>query len=68
MHEATQDSVRTNVIITYLAEMLKGVAEDGIPIKGVFAWCLTDNWEWNAGFSGMCLTRLVCSASTCDRL
>ena len=53
IHEATQDTVRTSVIITYLAEMLKGVAEDGIPIKGVFAWCLTDNWEWNQGFSGM---------------
>jgi beta-glucosidase/6-phospho-beta-glucosidase/beta-galactosidase len=39
------------VILTYLGEMLKGVNE-GIPIKGVFAWALTDNWEWNAGFSG----------------
>ena len=54
MHHATQDTIRTNIVLTYMSEILRGVVEDVIPIKGLFAWCLTDNWEWNAGYTGRC--------------
>lgn len=37
--------------MSYLGEVLKGIVDDGIPIKGTFAWSLVDNFEWNSGFS-----------------
>ena len=38
-------------MISYLTEVLKGLCDDGLPIKGTFAWSLVDNFEWNTGFS-----------------
>jgi beta-glucosidase len=39
--------------ITYLAEVLRGVwgaLDDGVDIRGYFAWSLLDNFEWSHGF------------------
>jgi beta-glucosidase len=52
LHQAIQDPARTHLLLSYLGEILKGIVEDGIPIKGVFAWSSVDNWEWNTGFKG----------------
>lgn len=30
----------------YLAEAMKAVSEDGVNIRGYFAWSILDNFEW----------------------
>ncbi len=40
--------------IAYYREHLRSLArvcEDGVPMKGYFAWSLLDNFEWNSGYS-----------------
>jgi beta-glucosidase len=51
IYQITQDSGRTAYFNSYLGEVLKGIVEDGIPIKGVFGWSMVDNFEWNSGLS-----------------
>ena len=48
--QITEDTARTAYFISYLTEMLKGICEDGTPIKGLLAWALTDNFEWAQGY------------------
>ena len=49
LYQITEDVARTAYFNSYLGEVLKGVVEDGVPIKGVFAWSMLDNFEWNSG-------------------
>ncbi|RSH88885.1 hypothetical protein EHS25_002547 [Saitozyma podzolica] len=51
IYQVTEDAGRTAYYMSYLGEVLKGIVDDGIPIKGTFAWSLVDNFEWNSGFS-----------------
>jgi beta-glucosidase len=53
IYQVTQDSGRTAYYLSYLGEVLKGIVEDGLPIKGTFAWSLVDNFEWNSGLSSL---------------
>jgi len=43
------DTDRSAYIIDYLTEALAAVLDDGIPLKGVFAWSFIDNFEWGSG-------------------
>ena len=51
IYQVTNDGGRTAYYLSYLGEVLKGICDDGLPIKGTFAWSLVDNFEWNSGFS-----------------
>lgn len=35
----------------YDSVQIERVVKDGIDLRGVFYWTLTDNWEWAGGFS-----------------
>lgn len=43
IYQITEDSGRTAYFNSYLGEVLKGIVDDKIPIKGTFAWSLVDN-------------------------
>ncbi|KIK57390.1 glycoside hydrolase family 1 protein [Collybiopsis luxurians FD-317 M1] len=51
IYHITEDVDRTNYYMTYLAELLLSIHEDGIPVQGAFAWAMVDNAEWNSGQS-----------------
>ena len=42
------DPQRIDYLNRYLLE-LKRAAADGVPVKGYFQWCFTDNFEWAMG-------------------
>jgi beta-glucosidase len=44
------DPQRIDYVQRYLRE-LRHAAVDGVPVKGYFQWCFTDNFEWQLGDS-----------------
>lgn len=44
------DPLRVDYLTTHL-RALRGVIEEGIDVRGYFAWSLLDNFEWAAGFT-----------------
>ncbi|ORY32853.1 glycoside hydrolase superfamily [Naematelia encephala] len=56
IYQITEDTGRTTYYLSYLGEVLKAINDDGLPVKGTFAWSLVDNFEWNSGLS----TRFGC--------
>lgn len=49
--DVLKDSFRLNYYQQYLAEAVKAVEEDGVLLKGYFAWSLLDNFEWADGYA-----------------
>ncbi len=50
----------------YLAEAMKAVTEDGVNIRGYFAWSILDNFEWAGKLSALFTTtacRQECQAT-----
>jgi beta-glucosidase len=47
---AVRDPYRISYLKGYLYHLQRAMQE-GVPVKGYFAWSLTDNFEWSAGFS-----------------
>jgi beta-glucosidase len=45
-----RDLERTMYFANYTSEMLKAIQEDGVQVKGYFAWSLMDNFEWGMGY------------------
>ncbi|XP_006817623.1 lactase/phlorizin hydrolase-like [Saccoglossus kowalevskii] len=45
------DISRITFYAAYTNEMLKAILEDGVNVKGYFAWSLLDNFEWASGYS-----------------
>ncbi|PKS08727.1 hypothetical protein jhhlp_004780 [Lomentospora prolificans] len=49
--EAVADHFRMHYFATYLNSISEAIYEDGVIVKGYFAWSLMDNYEWSAGYS-----------------
>ena len=48
--EAKFDSQRVMYYHDYLSEAWAAIRNDGVPLKGFYAWSLMDNFEWSRGF------------------
>jgi len=44
------DPGRLNYYAQYLSEAHKALHEDGVALKGMYAWSLMDNYEWERGY------------------
>lgn len=51
VEEGVHDRQRTEYYANYTSEMQKAIAEDGVDVRGFFAWSLMDNFEWSVGYS-----------------
>ena len=49
--QALHDSFRIDFYKGYIDNVIKSVTEDGIDVRGYFAWSLMDNFEWADGYS-----------------
>jgi beta-glucosidase len=47
--ETLEDDLRVHYLGTYLAAAQKAI-EEGVPLKGYYAWSLMDNFEWCHGY------------------
>jgi beta-glucosidase/6-phospho-beta-glucosidase/beta-galactosidase len=45
-----KDPDRLGYYKNYTTEVFKAMNEDGVNIKGYFAWSLMDNYEWEMGY------------------
>ncbi|XP_071982110.1 cytosolic beta-glucosidase-like isoform X1 [Engystomops pustulosus] len=45
-----QDTHRWGYFQETLAEVWKAIRQDGVKVKGYFAWSLLDNFEWTSGY------------------
>ncbi|RWW28041.1 hypothetical protein GW17_00007502 [Ensete ventricosum] len=50
LEEALDDQFRTDYLSVHLAEIRQAIRQ-GVRVKGYFAWSLTDNFEWDQGFT-----------------
>lgn len=44
------DDQRPRFLITHLAQIHRAIRE-GLPVRGIYHWSLTDNFEWNEGWA-----------------
>jgi len=51
IEEALEDTFRVNYYREYLKEVSKAIYDNGVNVKGYFAWSLMDNFEWGDGYS-----------------
>lgn len=49
--EGVVDTPRMYFYANYTSEMLKAIKEDGVDVRGYFAWSLMDNYEWERGYT-----------------
>ena len=49
--EGVVDDGRVLFYANYTGEVQRAINEDGIDVRGYFAWSLMDNFEWERGFS-----------------
>ncbi|CAA7271280.1 unnamed protein product [Cyclocybe aegerita] len=49
--QITENVTQTNYHMTYVGEVLKAIHEDKLLIKGLIAWAMLNNAEWNLGLT-----------------
>lgn len=49
--DALKDTYRQEYYQRYMYQVAQAKKEDGVPVKGVFAWSLMDNFEWGDGLN-----------------
>ncbi|XP_021908922.1 beta-glucosidase 31-like [Carica papaya] len=50
LEENLNDVDRLEYHQLHLQSLSKAISEDGVDVKGYFAWSLLDNYEWNIGY------------------
>lgn len=40
------DTPRSLYYLSFMSEILKAIWEDGVDVRGAFAWSFADNWEY----------------------
>lgn len=45
------DGSRVRFLANYTSELRRAIYEDGVDVRGYFAWSLMDNFEWEMGYS-----------------
>ena len=45
------DPSRVLFLANYTSEMHRAINEDGVNVRGYFAWSLMDNFEWEMGYA-----------------
>lgn len=51
MEEALKDEYRQEYYKRYMKQVALAKKESKVPVKGVFAWSLMDNFEWGDGLN-----------------
>jgi beta-glucosidase/6-phospho-beta-glucosidase/beta-galactosidase len=51
MEEEINDIQRVLFHANTTSEVLKAINEDGVDVRGYFAWSMMDNYEWECGYS-----------------
>ncbi|KAH7363303.1 glycoside hydrolase superfamily [Plectosphaerella cucumerina] len=51
LEQAVDDQFRIGYFGLYLDAISRAIYENGVVVKGYFAWSLMDNYEWSAGYS-----------------
>ena len=51
VYDGVRDDGRVLFYHNYTGEMQRAYNEDGVDVKGYFAWSLMDNFEWERGYS-----------------
>lgn len=49
--EAANDTGRLLYYANYTSEVSRAIQEDGVDVRGYFAWSLLDNYEWEMGYA-----------------
>jgi len=49
--QGVRDYGRVQFYANYTSEMQRAINEDGVDVRGYFAWSLMDNFEWERGYS-----------------
>eukprot|EP00411_Alexandrium_monilatum_P017820 CAMPEP_0175251242 /NCGR_PEP_ID=MMETSP0093-20121207/35565_1 /TAXON_ID=311494 /ORGANISM="Alexandrium monilatum, Strain CCMP3105" /LENGTH=525 /DNA_ID=CAMNT_0016545507 /DNA_START=1 /DNA_END=1578 /DNA_ORIENTATION=- len=48
--EGVEDTMRVLYYANYTSAILSAISDDGVDVRGYFAWSLMDNFEWERGY------------------
>jgi len=51
VEEGIADGARVLFLANYTSELRRAIYEDGVDVRGYYAWSLMDNFEWERGYT-----------------